>query len=323
MPNIYTKELPNLNSNGVSSSLLNVINELCKTAKIKVKTPLGTTEEKEIEDIVMQGETLSSILCTNSMDIISKECKLKEFVYKEDVKIPKIGFVDDVLDINKCGKETLEMNKYTRDQMNKRKLQLSFDKCARMHIEGKGEKEDRKDCEKVVIDAWKVEKERNGSTIELKDVHEGEIQIKNVEEYLYLGDLVRFDGSSKGNVKLRLNKGQGIIRDILQILEDIYLGPFSFEALKQLRDSMLVSVITYNLEVSSNLSKCDIKALDDLDLKLLQKAMHLSSKSSKHLIYLETGIISIEYILKKKRLMYLHNLLTSDDSLISKQVLMA
>ena len=67
-----------------------------------MKTPVGTTEEKEIEDIVMQGETLSSILCTNSMDLIAKECKLEEFTYKDNVKIPKIGFVDDVLDINKC-----------------------------------------------------------------------------------------------------------------------------------------------------------------------------------------------------------------------------
>ena len=62
---------------------------------------------------------------------------------------------------------------------------------------------------------------------------------------------------------------------------------------------MLVSVITYNLEVSFNLSKSDIKALDDFDLTLLRKALLLSSKYSKHLIILETRIISIEYILKK------------------------
>ena len=315
------KTLTDLHTNGVTSNLLNVIHELCKTARVKVKTPVGTTEEKEIEDIVMQGETLSSILCTNSMDLMAKECKLEEFDYRENVKIPKIGFVDDVLDINKCGKETLEMNHYTRDEMNKRKLQLSYDKCARMHVKGKSE--NRTECETVVIDEWETKKERKGSETQLRDVHKGEVPIRNVDEYLYLGDLIRSDGSSKGNVKLRLNKGHGIIRDILHILEEIYLGPFFFEALKQLRDSMFVSVITYNLEVSSNLSKSDLKALDDLDLTLLRKALLLSSKSSKHLIYLETGILSIEFILKKKRIMYYHNLLSSDDSSLSKKVLMA
>ena len=108
-------------------------------------------------------------------------------------------------------------------------------------------------------------------------------------------------------MKLRLNKGQGIQRDNLQIL----------------RDSMFISVITYNLEVSINMTKSDIKALDDLDLSLMRKAMCLSSKSSRPLIYLETGIISVEYILKKKRIMYLHHLLNCDDSSLSESVLLA
>ena len=99
-----------------------------------------------VEDIIMQGETISSILCTNSMDVMSKDCQLKPHIYRKEVEIPKMGFVDD---INKCGEETVRMNKYTRDEMNKRKLQLSYDKCARMHIKGKGEKKGNRKCEKV------------------------------------------------------------------------------------------------------------------------------------------------------------------------------
>ena len=226
------KTLTDLHTNGVTSNLLNVIHELCKTARVKVKTPVGTTEEKEIEDIVMQGETLSSILCTNSMDLIAKECKLEEFTYKDNVKIPKIGFVDDVLDINKCGKQTLEMNEYTRDEMNKRKLQLSYDKCARMHVKGKRENENRTECEKVVIDKWEINKERKGSETELRDIHKGEVPIRNVDEYLYLGDLIQSDGSSKANIKLRLNKGHGIIRDILKNSRGDLSRPFLLRGLE-------------------------------------------------------------------------------------------
>ena len=205
--------------------------------------------------------------------------------------------------------------------MNKRKLQLSYDKCARMHIRGRREKE--AECENVVIDHWEVEKVRNGSTIEQKDVHKGEVSIKTVSEYLYLGDCVRSDGSNKDNIKIRVNKGRGILRDIIQILEEIQLGPYFFDALKQLRNSMLISVITYNLEVSPNMTKKDIKSLEDLDLSLVRKALNLSAKSSHHLIYLETGFMSVEWIIKKKRLMYYHHLLNSDDSSINKQVPLA
>ena len=74
------------------------------------------------------------------------------------MNVPKIGFVNDIVDINICGKETLAMNYYTRDEMNKRKMQLSFDKCARMHIKAKGEKTENERCAKVVLDEWKEEK---------------------------------------------------------------------------------------------------------------------------------------------------------------------
>ena len=123
------KTLTDLQSNGVTTNLLNLLHELSKNASISVKTPVGPTEEKEVEDLIMQGETISSILCTNSMDVMSKNCKIQPHKYKKEVDVPKMGFVDDILDINKCGKETVIMNEYTRDQINKRKLQLSLKMC--------------------------------------------------------------------------------------------------------------------------------------------------------------------------------------------------
>ena len=150
------------------------------------------------------------------------------------------------------------------------------------------------------------------------------MEIKNIDKYVYLGDTIRSDGSSRDKIKQRLNKGQGIMRDIIRILEGLHLGPFFLEALKQLRDSMLISVITHNLEVSSNLTNSDVKALDDLDLSLIRKAMFLSSKASRNLIYLETGILSVEYIMKKKRITYFHSLMNtnSNGSSLSKQELL-
>ena len=316
------RTLKDLHSNGVTTDLLNLLHELSKKALISVKTPIGHTEEKEVEDLIMQGETISSILCTNTMDVMSKECELEPHKYKEEVDVPKMGFVDDLLDINRCGEETVRMNEYTRNEINKRKLQLSYDKCARMHIKGKGEKEGENKCQKVVIDMWKEEKQRKGSKIEIEDRHAGPVEIKSVDTYVYLGDTVRSDGSSKDNVKQRIKKGYGIVRDIMQILDGLFLGPFFFEALKQLRDSMLISVITHNLEVSSNITNADLKALEDLDLSLLKKALLLSSKTSHHLIYLETGILSVEYILIKKRILYYHSLMNSDNSSVSKEVLL-
>ena len=73
------KTIIDLHENGVKSNLLNLMHELSKTARISIKTPVGTTDDAEIEDVIMQGETLSSISCTSTMNIISKESKVETF----------------------------------------------------------------------------------------------------------------------------------------------------------------------------------------------------------------------------------------------------
>ena len=91
----------------------------------------------------MQGETLSGIICTNSMDKMSKDCKLEALMYKKVVTIPKLGYVDDIADVNQCGDETVKMNYYTGKEIRERKLQLSTYKCARIHISKKTKKNRR------------------------------------------------------------------------------------------------------------------------------------------------------------------------------------
>ena len=123
--------------NKVETNLLNVIHEISKKATITIKTPVGISETKDIEDTIMQGETISSILCTSSVDKVAKDCPLETLKYKKEIDIPKLGFVDDICDMNKCGIETKQMNEYTTTEINKRRLQFGADKCIRMHIKNK------------------------------------------------------------------------------------------------------------------------------------------------------------------------------------------
>ena len=122
------------------------------------------------------------------------------------------------------------------------------------------------------------------------------------------------------NIKSRAAKGQGVLRDIFQILEGTYFGSFYFEAMKLLRETMLLSVITHNLEVAFNLSAIDMKILNDLDMQLLRRCLLTGSKSPQCLMLLELGLVSVSYLVKKKRIMYLYHLLTSDDSSLVSQI---
>ena len=58
---------------GVTSDHLNVIYESDARSKIAVKTPLGLTNRKDVEKAVAQGEVISPLKCTVSVDSIAEE----------------------------------------------------------------------------------------------------------------------------------------------------------------------------------------------------------------------------------------------------------
>ena len=63
----------------------------------------------------MQGETLSSILCTNSVDKIGEESDVEPQKYRKKCIIPQMSFVDDIVDVKECGTETKLMIQYTTE----------------------------------------------------------------------------------------------------------------------------------------------------------------------------------------------------------------
>ena len=64
-----------------------------------------------------------------------------------------------------------------------------------------------------------------------------------------------------------------------------------------------------NAEIWYNLTKDEIKELENLDLTLLRKVMRVPFSTPSEAYFLELGIISIEAIIKKRRINYLHYLL--------------
>ena len=172
-----------LEENVLKNDILNSIYETSKMAKTKVKTPVGNSNEANVEEIVMQGESVLSIMCTSSMDRISKDYKETGYKYRNEVDIPKLGYVDDLIDIQTCGENTKAMNEYTNDEINKRKLQFNGDKTHRMHV-GK-----EKVCESIHIESWKEEKVTIRGKVQCKDKHQGKEMIKKVEDQIFLREV--------------------------------------------------------------------------------------------------------------------------------------
>ena len=72
---------------------------------------------------------------------------------------------------------------------------------------------------------------------------------------------------------------------------------------------MLCNGILFNSEVWHGIKEYDIEELEKVDEYLLRGIMKAHSKTSRAALYLESGCVPLRYILKKRRIMYLHHIL--------------
>ena len=72
--------------------------------------------------------------------------------------------------------------------------------------------------------------------------------MKDSESAKYLGDIIHADGTMQATIENRQKKGEGIIAEILSIINEIPLGKHKTEFALKLREAMLL-LMEYCLSV--------------------------------------------------------------------------
>jgi hypothetical protein len=201
--------------------------------------------------------------------------------------------VDDLAQISVCGVESVKSNAYVNAQIEQNKLAFNNSKCHHMHS-GK--------------------KSRLCPTLR---AHETAMDL--VKEEKYVGDIVSEDSKHTKNIISRRSNGIGVCNEITTILSNLCLGPHHFHVAVMLRQAMLLQVLLSNSETWLRLTKANMKKLESVDHMLLRKILDTAISTPINALYLECGCIPIRFIIKKKRIMFLHHILTrQDNSLITK-----
>ena len=201
---------------------------------------------------------------------------------------------------------------------NIKKLQFGASKCHKLHV-GKN----KIVCPKNSIDSWSLEKAHEGAKtiLDFRDI-EGEPHIMEiVSEDSYLGDILQSDGKNVRNIEERYKRGMGAVKQVCQMLDDLCLGQYHFEAGVLLRNSLVLSSLLSNSESWYNLTKMDICKLESVDEEMLRKLLFAHSKTPIELLYLETGTIPIRFILMSRRLNFLYYILHEEESSLIYQFL--
>ena len=308
---------------GVQDDHLALIYEINSKVDVAVKTPFGPTGRKVIEKVVMQGEVYGPLCCSVQVDTFGKECIKKNkflYKYKESVGIPPLSMVDDLVLISRCGIESVLMNGFINCKTNQKKLQYGVDKCHRMHVGPKNHL-----CPDLFIDSWEVKSVDAVDTgvSGLVDSFTGSSLVEDSEAEKYLGDIISKDGNNKKNIEARKGKGIGVKNQIMDIIDDICFGPYTFEVALVLRDSLLINSILTNSEAWLALSTADIEQLEQADEALLRRILEVSQGCPKEMLYLELGCMPIRFTIMMRRIMFLHYMLQEDPNCLIQRVLQA
>ena len=101
------------------------------------------------------------------------------------------------------------------------------------------------------------------------------------------------------------------------MLEKMPGGVFHFEIAEILRNALLISSILSNSEVWYGVTQSDMDQLEQVNEMWLRNLFLCSRNVPKDLLYLEMGLVPISYIIKERRLMFLHHVLhQKTDSLL-------
>jgi hypothetical protein len=124
------------------------------------------------------------MLCRKQVDMFGKECledRKYTYSYKEEVEIPLLSMVDDVLCISECGFKTAMVNSYMQCQTASKKLQFGATKCKKIHI-GKNCEEYK--CQPTYLDSWEEVEKKNEDTgvLEINDELVGEEIMEDSKE---------------------------------------------------------------------------------------------------------------------------------------------
>ena len=122
---------------GVKNDNLALLYDINREVKMSVKTPVGKTETGIIKNVITQGDVFGPILCSNQIDQFGKECLEDNkylYLYKNKVKIPPLGMIDDVLCVSECGHKTAMLNSFLKFKSDSKKLQFGVKKCKKLHV---------------------------------------------------------------------------------------------------------------------------------------------------------------------------------------------
>ena len=272
-----------LNEIGVEKEYLQLIYNLNKKASVTIQTPFGPTPVFHTDPIVKQGTVLGPNLCSSST---GEYCGQNIGVCVGNAIISSLLYVDDIIDLSGSEEDYLAAHLNALLFTKRKKLTLSGKKCYTMILNKR-----TKDGEIPVLI---IDEEKN---------------VILATKITYLGDVFNSSGNNNDLIADRVRRGTKSMVMIASLMAETEVGVHHVSVMLLLYRALFLSTMLFNSQTWSNLRKKDIVELRTLQLKYLKRTVGVASSTSNAFIFLELGVLPIEFEIEKRQLMYLHRIL--------------
>ena len=270
---------------GMKDQMLSLILSMNETSEIIVQSPCGKSDPFYVKRIVKQGTVTGPQLCKVSTAEYGSNTPGFQ-VGAVNVKPPI--FVDDIMSLNMDIADMSESHLKAVLFSYRKRLGYGKAKCLSMIVNAK-----KSDISPVLMIEDHV--------------------MKQVKQSKYVGDIFNDKGTNSDLIDDRIRKGTGKMISLLALGEESSLGKYTIQTLIFLYKTTFIQMLIFNSQAWSHITKGNITALERLQLRFLKLILWLPMSTPNNFIFLEYGILPLDKEIEKRRMVYLHHVLTVEE----------
>ena len=278
-----------LHKEGVRDNTWTLTKKLCENLTAQIHTKHGLTRNIRIKDSIRQGGVLSVVQYATLMDEINKEILKRNLgmTLPSNQKIGCLLWMDDVALVSTDPKELEAM------------LDITYDVASKYHIEFGKEKS------KVM----KIGKKGPEQIFKL-----GDMTLEYTENYKYLGEILNKQNNMKDHITNIKGKTEAAYQTIMTITADSRFRDIEMETIWKLIETCIQPTITHGCE-TWKLTKTETNEINKIQENIIRRILMVPQGTPKETLYIESGLLDIDTIRQKARMMMENRLMRQPNNL--------
>ena len=163
-----------------------------------------------------------------------------------------------------------------------------------------------------------VNKKRNRTYDIEVSVKKGKIEITN--EYKYLGEWYNEKGDNSTSIQKKKEKITVYIRQIKFYGNEYILGKYTLLTRIKIYKTVIIPTIYHNIETWSKMSKKELNQLENIQGTILRAICEQRRTTPYMGLLAELGIWTIEKLIEYKKIMLIHNIMTSKEDRLIREI---